>query len=226
MAERNIVAVKMEEIQPTSLVNINPEADSQVIAFCNEALGLQKYAEARIIKTVEDLKPATDDLSIIAKVRKGMEERRKEYLKPLDDHRKAINDTFKMLMLPIETADQLTRKKILAFQGEQSRIRREQEEINRLRLEAAAKEAILNGKPIEPVEIIPLAQETPRKTTTEMGSASAFKVRKWEIIDFQLVPDDLKVIDAGKVTKLVKAGIGSISGLRIWEEDSLRVNTR
>ena len=130
-------------------------------------------------------------------------------------------------MEPIEVADRVTRNKVLTFQAEQERLRRQQEEINRLRMEAAQKEAALNGGVItESVQLVEVAPEAPRKTTTEMGSASAFKVRKWEIIDFRLVPDDLKVIDAGKVTKLVKAGISSIAGIRIWEEDSLRISTR
>ena len=216
----------MTEQTNTTLININPKADSQVVAFYNEALGLQKYAEARVIKTVEDLKPATNDLSIISRIKKGMEERRKEYIKPLDDHKKEINDAFKMLMTPIETADKITREKILGFNAEQERIRREQEEINRKRIEAAEAEMKLKGEITESVNLIEIIPEAPKRTFTDMGTASTFKVRKWEIIDFALVANDLKIIDAGKVTKLVKAGIGSIAGIRIWEEDSLRVTTK
>ena len=210
----------------TALVKVQPETDIEVMAFYNEGLKLRQYAEARLIITAEDLKPATDDLSIIAKVKKAMEEKRKDYLKPFQDHIKETNDAFKNLMEPIEIADKITRQKILAFQAEQQRIRQEQEQINRLRMEAAQKEMELKGELAESVNLIEIAPEAPRKTVTEIGSASTFKVRKWEIVDFRLVPDELKIIDAGKVTKLVKAGIGTIAGIRIWEEDSLRVDAR
>ncbi len=215
--------------QSMAVVNINPKADSQVIAFYNEALGLQKYAEARVIKTTEDLKPATNDLGIIAKVKRGMEERRKEYIRPLDDHKKAINDTFRILMTPIETADKLTRDKMLAFNAEQDRIRKEQEEINRLRIEATRKEAALHeGEITELTNLVEVLPEAPKRTQTDMWIASMRDNWKYEIIDFKLVPDDYKMINAGILTPVVKASKGKITipGIRIFNEPILAVNTR
>jgi len=209
--------------ETTALIKINPRIDNEVLSFHNEALKLQEYAEARVIATAGDLKPATDDLSIIARVKKALEEKRKEYVKPLQEHVKEINETFKSLMGPIEQADTVTREKILAFQSKQKLIREEQEKINKLRLEAAQREKELKGEVSEPVELVEVIPEASKRTRTDMGLASTFKVRKWEVIDFSLVPDDMKMIDTGKVTKLVKAGIGAIAGIRIWEEDSLRV---
>ena len=78
----------------TVLVKASPQNDTEVIAFYNEALELLRYAESRVIATAEDLKPATDDLSIIAKVKKGMEEKRKDYLRPFQDHIKETNAAF------------------------------------------------------------------------------------------------------------------------------------
>jgi len=214
--------------ESTALVNINPQADSQVVAFYTEALGLQKYAEARVIKTAEDLKPATNDLSIIAKVKKGMEERRKEYLKPLQDHVKAINTTFVTLMAPIEIADKLTRDKILAFHAEQERIRKEQEEINRKRMEAAEAEMRLKGELTEPVNLVEVIPLTPTRTQTDVGSAGMRDNWKYEVVDFKAVPDDYKMINTGVLTPIVKASKGKITipGIRIFNEPILAVNTK
>ena len=200
--------------------------DVEVWGYYKEALKLQHYAESRVIATVEDTKSATDDLSVIAKLKKAMEEKRKEYVVPLQTQVKQINDTYKSLMEPIESADRVTRSKILDYRKAQERIRQEQEEVNRLRMEAARREMELKGELTESVDLVEVVPEVSKSVTTDMGAASTFKVRKWEIVDFTLVPNDLKLIDAGKVTKLVKAGIGSISGIRIWEEDSLRVTPR
>ena len=215
-----------ESKELTALVKVNPEVDVQVIGYYNEALGLQNWAEAMVIATADYLKPATDDLSVIAKLKKVMEERRKTYLQPFQEHIKEVNEAYRRFMEPVEKADQITRKKILAFQAEQAHIRQEQNEINRLKMEVAKMEVKLKGGPTEPVDLVEILPEAPKKTITEMGTTSTFKVKKWEVVDFALVPNDLKIIDASKVTKLVKAGVGSIAGIRIYEEDSLRVSIR
>ncbi len=203
----------------TALVKINPEADMQVQAFYKEALGLQKYAETRVIKTVEDLKPANDDLNIIRRLRKAMEEKRKEYVSPLNDHVKAINNAFKTLMEPVEIADKITGDKMLAFNREQDRIRREQEEINRLRQLAASKDAALhNGEISEPVNLVEVIPEAPRQTRTEMGSSGMRDNWTFEIISFADLPDEYKMPDATKIGKVVRAGLRNIPGVRIFNQ--------
>ena len=212
------------ETPTTTLVKITPSADLEVMAFYNDALKLAEYAEKRVIARAEDLKPATDDLSLIAKIKKALEEKRKEYVKPLQDHVKTINDAFEFLMEPIKTADKVTRAKILAFQAQQERIRREQEEINRLRIEAAQKEMELKGELTEPVNLVEV-MVAPKIVRTEMGTVGQRLIAKWEVVNFSQVPDEFKIIDSAKVTKLVKGG-GTIPGIRVWQEPILAVNTR
>ncbi len=213
----------------TTLVKVNPEQDSQVLLFLAESNKLLDYAEARVIARVEDLTLATNDLSIIAKIKKAMEEKRKDYLKPLQDHVKAVNETFKTLMTPIEDADRITRDKIRAFQIEQTRIRQEQEEINRLRLEASQKEAVLhNGEITEPVNLVEVSASPPKRVSTDMGSIGQRDNWKWELVDFALVPDTYKMINAGVLTPIVKASKGKvpIPGIRQYNEPILAVNTK
>jgi len=214
--------------QDTAIVKVNPQLDIEVQNFYEEALKLQSYASQRVIATTEDLKPATDDLSIIAKVKKALETKRKDYVQPIQEHIKAINDTFKTLSQPIEEADRITRKKILEYQQEQDRKHREAEEINRAKYDLAQREAALNDTgeitvDTTQLEVIP---EAPKRIYTDMGMVGQRMIRKWEVVDFSQVPDEYKMIDAGKVTKLVKAGIGGIAGIRIYEEPTLAVNTK
>ncbi len=210
----------------TVAVRVKPETDVMVQSWYNEALGLQKYAAARIIKTVEDLKPATDDLSIIAKLKKAMEEKRKEYIKPLQDHVKSVNDAFKTLMAPIEAADSVTREKILAFQLKQKLIREEQERINALRMEAAKKEMELKGELTESVNLIEVIPEVAKKTITDMGSTGMKDHWTFEVVDFALLPDEYKMPDAVKIGKVVRAGLHTIPGVKIENKPILAVNTR
>ena len=201
--------------------------DLEVMNWHSEALRLREYATSRIIRTIDDTKKATEDLSVISKLKKAMEERRKEYIKPFQDKVKSINDTYKMLMEPIDQADKITRDKVLAFRAEQERLHRETEEINRQKEELARREAALHYGEVTidttPVEVAP---EPPKHIYTDLGTASTPKVRKWEITDSSLVPDEYKIIDVTKIGKLVRAGIPSIPGIRIWEEETLRVTTR
>jgi len=213
--------------EETTALASRPGADAEVINYYFESIKLRAYAADRVIASTEDMKVATDDLAVIARLKKAMEERRKEKVKPHQDEIKAINATYEFLMEPILNADQVTRRKLLIYQAEQDKRRAEQERINQMRMEAAQKEAALNGGEIsESVNLVEVSPETPHKVMTDTGSAGQRMIRKWEVVDFSLVPDEFKLIDAGKVTKLVKAGIGSIAGIRIYEEPTLVVNTR
>lgn len=214
------------ELVPTAIVKVKPEQDIEVQSFYDQALRLREHSEQRVITTVDDLKPATDDLSIIAKVKKGMEAKRKEYVKPLQEHVKEVNEAFKMLMEPIEIADRTTRGKILTFQQEQERIRREQEEINRKRMEAAEAEMRLKGELSEPVNLVEVAPEPAKRVSTEMGTSGVATIWKFEVIDFSLLPDRFKMENATLIGKVVRAGEREIPGVKIWSEDTLRVKAR
>jgi len=216
------------ETQTTTLIKIAPSSDSEVQAFYNQALQLREYAEARVIATFEDLMPATIDLSLIAKIKKGIEEKRKEYVQPLQFHVKEINDAFKALMEPIETADKITRQKILAFNAEQDRIRREQEEVNRLRMEAAQKEMELKGELTESVDLVEVSPEAPKRTITDMGTAGMRDNWTYEVIDFALLPNEYKIVDTTMLNIIAKKyhDQKQISGVRFFNKPILAVKAR
>ena len=147
-----------------------PTQDQSVVALYNEAQKLLEYANSRVIVSADDTKAATNDLSLIAKLKKAMEAKRKDYLLPFQEHVKEVNDTYKTLMAPVEQADMVTRQKVMAFQREQARIAAEQEEINRLRMEAAQKEAALNNGEIKEAVNLVEVQEVQKNVSTDMGS--------------------------------------------------------
>lgn len=217
--------VEPEEKQTTALITIAPDTDERVVALYNEGIRLRDYALARVIKTDADIKDATNDISIISKLTKALEERRQEYVKPINGHLKAINDSFKVFTEPFLKADRITRDKLLEYRAEQERIRKEQERINELRFEAAKAEMTLKGELTESVELIEIQSEQPNHYRAEVGMAGIAKIRKWEVEDLSKVPLDYLMIDATKVGKVVRAGVPSIAGIRIWVEDSLRITT-
>ena len=212
--------------EETALVKVRPQSDEAVIALHEQSLKLEQYAVALLITTDGDIKSATNDLSIISGLKKSIEEKRKEYTQPINDHLKAVNEAFTMFTVPLVRADKATRQKILDYRAEQERRRQEVEEIARLEREAAERKAALTGEPVVIPEVVEAAPAAPNHYRAEMGTLGTATIRKWEVADFSLVPDEYKVVDAAKIGKVVRAGIPSISGIRIWEEETLRVTTR
>jgi len=212
--------------QSTSLVTL--ENDTEVKAFFDQAVGLREYAEDLVILTAEDLAPVTNDLSVIAKVKKGMKDKRESYVKPLKDRAAEFIEAFKILMAPVEKADSILREKMLTYNKEQERIRQEQEEINRLRIEAANKEMALKGELTESVDLVEVAPEAPKRVSTDMGTVGQRDNWKYEVIDFALVPDEYKMINPAVLTPAAKSykDTRTIPGVRIFNEPIIAVRTR
>lgn len=216
----------MEE-KATALVQVNPGSDAKVAALYNEGVKLKEYAESRVIQSDEDVVTATNDLSIIAGLKKSIEElRTTQYTKPLNDHLKAINAAFKDFVAPIEQADTINRRKVQDYRAELERRRQEQERINLLREEAAKAEMALKDEITEPVNLVEVAPVQPKRYIASTGELGTAKIKKWELSDMREVPEEYKMLDSARITKVVKAGIPSIPGIRIYEDEVLRVTAQ
>ncbi|MBA7645680.1 hypothetical protein ES703_53438 [subsurface metagenome] len=226
--DTNVLPMDAEPAAETALA-LAPGADVEAMSYYDEAQKALKYAEARVIATVEDVKVATDDLSIISKLKKVMENKRKSLLDPLKLQSEAIRETYSTLMDPIFRADKITRDKILAFNQEQDRIRREQEEVNRLRMEAAQKEAALKGGELtEPVNLVKVTPEPAKKVSTDMGTTGMVDHWKYEIVDPLAVPREYLVIDTAMLTAIAKKHHDQkqIPGVRFYNEPIIAVRAR
>lgn len=212
--------------EDTALVKVNPQTDAAIVTLHTQAIRFVDAADRLAIASDDDVTSATGDLTLIANLKRAIEDKRKEYTQPLNNHLKAINDVFKTFTDPILYADKLVRSKILAYRAELDRKRQEAEEIERLKREAAEREAALTGQPIiqpGPTLVIP---PPPDRYHADNGTLGKVMIRKWELEDFSKVPDEYKTIDAVKIGKVVRAGIPSIPGIRIWQEATLRVDTK
>ncbi|MDP2158644.1 MAG: hypothetical protein Q8K68_13165 [Nitrospirota bacterium] len=217
---------KVQEVMTTAIIKIGPEHDPAVLALAGEATKLRDYALARIITTDIDLKPATDDLSVIAKLKKALAEKKADYLSPIKAHIDAVNQAFSSIMQPLDEADLITRNKVKEYRAAIEKRRLEAEEINRQKQELARREAVFNGTGEVTIDTTPVEVPIPvSRIATDLGTASTMKIKKWELLDFQLVPERYKILDAASITKIVKAG-GTIPGIKVWEEETIRVTTR
>ena len=184
------------------------------------------WADKLVIADDAGLKSATEDISSLRKLTKAIEEKRKEYVEPLNSYVKDINAYFKQVTIPLASADIVMSRKMLEYKAECDRKRKEAEEINRMREEAQRREAALNdGEIKESVVSIPVPAPVAKTTHTDVGSASTRDNWKVEVTDFATLPDEYKIPDIVKLGKVVRAGLHNVPGCRIWNEPSLVVNT-
>lgn len=207
-------------------IKVKPEDDSRVLQLAAEAVRLRDYAVARTIIADVDLKPATEDLSIIAKVKKALTDAKVDYIKPIKGHLDDVNAAFAKIMTPLEEADKITRDKVLGYRATVAKRQAEADAINQQKIDLARREAQFNGTGEITVDTTPIESPAPvKRVSTDMGTAGVTRITTWELADFALVPDQYKVLDAGKITKIVKAG-GSIPGIKIMQTEGLRVTTK
>jgi len=211
----------------TTALTLRPGEDIEAQDYFGEAMRLLEYAEARTITTLEDAKGATNDLSIISKLKHAMEAKRKEKLAPHETQVKAIRDTYNYLMVPVLEAEKITKEKQTAFLIEQDRIRREQEEINCKRMEAAEAEMKLKGELTESVNLVEVS-EAPRKVQTDFGSSGLTDHWTYEVVNFSLVPDEYKVIDSAMLNTIAKKhhDAKQVAGIRFYNKPYLATRTR
>lgn len=215
------------EKMDVAIININPQSDLAVVNLKAEIGKLKEYAIARTITKDEDVSPITDDLSIIAGLKKSLNALKDQYCKPVKAHLVNIQTVFVDIGLLLDEADMINRSKITAYRTEQMRRQAEAEELNRQAIELAKKQAEFSGTGEITVDLTPLeAAPVLKRVNTEMGSMSTAKIWRWELEDLSKVPVEYLTIDAAKIGKVVRAGLRNIPGIKIYCEETLRVNTK
>ena len=214
--------------EETAIVKIAPENDEKVTALYNEGVKLLGYAKTREITCNEDMKPASDDLAVITKTKQAIELIRKEYVSPIRHHLDAISIAFKEFMAPLIDADALNRKKLITYKTEVDRKIAEAEAIEQEKLELARREMELTGEHTVDLTPVDTPEVASKRVHTDMGSIGTLKTYKWELEDITKVPREYLVPNAVLIGQQVRSSKGTISipGIKVYSEDSIRVNTK
>ncbi len=216
----------IEEERGLVLVAVRPDLDEAVISLSTQANKYLIYAQGREIYTGDHIKDATRDLSLISNTKKAVETKRQEYVSPLNTQLKEISAFFKTLSDPIAEADKVTRRKVLDYNAEIERQRQEAKRIEDEKYRLAQEETELKGEHTVDLTPVDRPSETPDRVRTEVGMSSKMMVRKWELEDIHLVPEQYLKVDEVQIGKLVRAGIKEIAGIKIWEEPTLQVRSK
>lgn len=212
-------------IDQRALIKVHPMQDDVIKAQVDNAKSALDYAQRRIIKSLDDVKVATDDLAMVSKLKKSAKAYLDDYTKPIKAHLDNIKADFDSIMKPLEEADSVTRDKILSYNRAQAELRRKQEEAERAAREAAEAEMEANGELSKEILTIEDKAEPVLEAHANVGDMNTAKVWKFEVEDFAALPDDYKVADMVKIRKVVIAGV-KIPGVKAWQGDQLRITPR
>ena len=127
-----------------------------------------------------------------------------------------------MLFRSLEQADSITRDKVLAYDAEQKRKIAEAEAINKAKQDLARREMELKGEITVDTTPVEVPQAPAKVTRGALGQSSTAKVWKWEVEDFDKIPNQFKITDDKKILKAVQSG-QSVPGIKAWQEETLRV---
>lgn len=194
-----------------------PGSNVEVMSYYTEALKLLNYAEKRVITTVEHIKVANDDLSVISNLKKAMEAKKREYLDPLRAEAEAIRETYSTLMDPVFRADKITRDKILDYT-------RKQEELNQKRIELAEAEQKATGEVTFPIVLT----EEVKRVSTDMGTTGLRDNWCFEVVDFAQLPDEYKIADSAMLHAIAKKHHNQklVPGVRFYNQPIIAVKAR
>ena len=113
------------------------------------------------------------------------------------------------------------------YHAEVQRKADESRKIEEEKLALAKREAALKGGEITvPLETVEPIAPPPDHVRTDLGTLGTSMVWKWELVDINLVPKEYLMVNGPLLTKVVKAGLRSITGIRIYSESGLRVTAR
>ena len=215
------------EAPETAVIWIAPGQDQAVIALLDEVMRIKEWADKRVVATREDDKDATNDLTLMSKLKVAIEGKRQEWRGPIKEQLDTVDTAFKLLTEPLAQANKIIRDKVTAYRLELARVQQEQEEINRKRREAAEAEMRLKGELTEGVNEVEV-EEAPKLTRAALGTSGMVANWKFEVTDFAQLPDEYKVADAAMLNAIARKHHDQkpVPGVRFYSEKTLRISPR
>ena len=212
----------------SAAIVFRPGEDVEARRYYADGIGVFDSANSLVINTAETLELANNSLSFISRLKKAMESKKKKKLEPSKLETESIRDTYNYLMIPILEADKIIRGKMVAYDTEQRRIRAEAAEINRLRLEAANREAALTSDPVVPPPIVEVIPAPAKSVSTDMGSSGMVDHWKHEIIDIDLLPREYMVPDTTMLNMVARGHHDKkkVPGVRFYNEPYVASRTK
>ncbi len=165
------------------------------------------------IKNVEDMKKASEMLSVVNKYADTVQDKRESITGPLNTALKAARAMFKPLEEQLDEAIENIRGAMTVYQTEELRKQREEE----TKIAARVGEGKGKIKIETAVRKMNEMDKVVGQVVVDSGMVKFKTSKKFRIIDKTLVPLDYMVVDEVAVRKAMLAGL-SVAGVEYYEE--------
>lgn len=163
----------------------DPKYDQAVQFLRSEADRIVNYAKALVVTTTAESATASDELTAVKGVHKRMMEKRREYMVPVEDHRKAVDAVFKPIIDGAVVAEVIIKDKIKNYLEDLERERLLAEETSRKvaeAVEAAAeiKDPVVRDEAFSQLETVETFDVPEEKHMVRGTAGSAGLVANWK----------------------------------------------
>jgi hypothetical protein len=163
---------------------------------------------------------AAEVLTLVQGVFKELEDNRKASTLLLRERESSIDDAFKEIRGPVEAVVQALKGTISQFnREEEERAAEAQAKLEEEAAEAQAAEeekAAEEGRPARETRAPEVVKPETSRTTSTGATVSGTKHRKYEVTDFEALPDEFKKIDKGKLNTAARSGRDGVPGVRFY----------
>jgi len=192
-------------------------------AFSKAITRMYKQAEALVVSNEADVSKATEMAAQAKSLFKKVETKRVDLKRPYLDFTQTLDGVARNIKRPLVEIQKMVEAKlapvVLAIE--------EQKEKDRLAAEKKAKaEAAKSKAPVFNMpQVVKPSAVNDGKIQTNTGSVTVEKETKWEMVDFEAIPMEYKIVtlDEKKIDAAIKNG-SMIPGLRVYQDS--KVTTR
>lgn len=216
-------AVERPAPSPLTILTDMNVSSTSIQAYADKANDLMVQVGDIMVKTTDDQNNAVSIDGKIGKLLKALETEKKATTAEARAFVQAINNDAKKISEPLSKARADLKNKMRQFAAFLEAERRKQQkaidEANKKLQEQLDEEAKKSG--IEAPKVAPIAPSLPSKTVGRGADGSAsYEKRTWkgELINPDEVPREYCLPDMRKINEAVKAGIRTISGVKIFED--------
>lgn len=201
------------------------ESDPRNKELFGDIISLQRRSKETYVCDEVSLLSASQLISLVAKMKKQVEERQGFFIKPLSDTLSKYRSWFKSFLDPLDAARKTLDDKIKQYRANEEKKRWEEQ----LKLQALAdkeqarlaKKAEKKGELPPPPMPIPLVAKQESSINTGQGQVRFRSEWTFEIINEDEIDRFLCSPDPKKIRAAIKAGVRVAKGIRIFEREIL-----
>lgn len=233
-------------------IAVHTKVSDQDKELMTSAQGILNAYEKRVVETPQDYETIAAEMMSIKGRARRLEEVRVSITKPINDGLKAINKLFGDPIELYEKCERIIKNKMVAFNNEQERLRKEEEarlqkeqeiaaQKEKDRLDKLAEKQMTAGnfdkaeETLQRKEEVAVAPVTIAKQTVNVSGIQMRKVWKARVKDWNVIPvsqltatDKQKEATQAHLNALAKASKGSIpvAGVEFYEEQDIASGSR